>query len=583
MTVIRGMENKRLYVGNLWDGVEDEDLKKKFSKFGTVSKIEIKQKKDIDGNVTQAFAFIDLSVDSGNLIKCISALNNKNWKGHQMTVQQAKESFMDRLARERKINAAMDGDSKPEKRKPNELTTERFKKLKTGESEDDEKEFEGFSLKTKVGPRYDPLRMLKSKVSGEDTSELFAHSLSHMDKDVDVGVVENGIVNFNDDEDGNSLALKKNYHSSSDDDQAQNTNIINREKKTVKKKLENDLNHKKKMTERFLQRKEEKPKIKLESSNEQKSSIKSNKFYEGSSDEEDEANTDRSIGDGDVLQNIQSFSSIWKDTTDNKANPISPYEDSSESDSEGSSSDESEESIKASGSDDYDNKNTEVRSMSSSSTSFQKMNIVMPRYDPTSDDHAQFLKKTEHLLTEEKKEVVAAPKTKSSSKFEVKMDLKQVFGSKENSTGFSFGFGSGEQEKNSDPSTFHLDTKVGIEEDTGHDKEKVNNLLGNNSAFKFGMQLKGKGVENKIKSSFFFTEDDPRLEEGISYFFDTKLDLDVIREKFNKQRPILSEILKKRQRSKLKRLTKTSKKRTSSWNKGNKKKFKKINNSKTAT
>ena len=150
----------------------------------------------------------------------------------------------------------MDGDSKPEKRKPNELTTERFKKLKTGESEDDEKEFEGFSLKTKVGSRYDPLRMLKSKVSGEDTSELVAHSLSHMDKDVDVGVVENGIVNFNDDEDGNSLALKKNYHSSSDDDQAQNTNIINREKKTVKKKLENDLNHKKKMTERFLQRKE---------------------------------------------------------------------------------------------------------------------------------------------------------------------------------------------------------------------------------------------------------------------------------------------------------------------------------------
>ena len=32
MTVLRGMENKRLYVGNLWDGVEDEDLKKKFSK-----------------------------------------------------------------------------------------------------------------------------------------------------------------------------------------------------------------------------------------------------------------------------------------------------------------------------------------------------------------------------------------------------------------------------------------------------------------------------------------------------------------------------------------------------------------------
>jgi len=316
--------------------------------------------------------------------------------------------------------------------------------------------------------------------------------------------------------------------------------------------------------------------MKLESSNEQKSLKMSSKFYEGSSDEEDEANTDRSIGNVDVLQNIQSYSNMWKDTTDNKANPISQSEDSSESDSEESSSDESEESIRAADSGDNDDENNEEKSKSSSSTSFQNMNIVMPRYDPTSEDHAQFLKKTEHLTTEEQKDVVAAPKTKSSSKFEVKTDLKQVFGSKENSSGFSFGFGGGEQEKNSDLTTFHLSKKVGIVEDTGHDKVKVNNLLGNNSAFKFGMQLKGKRIENNMKSSFFFTEDDPRLEEGISYFFDSKLDLDVIREKFNEQRPILSEILKKRQRSKLKRMSKTSNKRTSSWNKeGNKKNFRK--------
>ena len=46
-------------------------------RFGKVSKVEIKNKKDIDGKVAQTFAFIDLHCDSGSLSRCISAMGNK--------------------------------------------------------------------------------------------------------------------------------------------------------------------------------------------------------------------------------------------------------------------------------------------------------------------------------------------------------------------------------------------------------------------------------------------------------------------------------------------------------------------------
>ena len=46
-------------------------------RFGKVSKVEIKNKKDIDGKVAQTFAFIDLHCDSSSLSRCISAMGNK--------------------------------------------------------------------------------------------------------------------------------------------------------------------------------------------------------------------------------------------------------------------------------------------------------------------------------------------------------------------------------------------------------------------------------------------------------------------------------------------------------------------------
>ena len=48
-------------------------------------------------------------------------------------------------------------------------------------------------------------------------------------------------------------------------------------------------------------------------------------------------------------------------------------------------------------------------------------------------------------------------------------------------------------------------------------------------------------------------EEDPRYEEGVSYFFDHKVDSEELRQKHTENRPVLSDILKKRFRNKQKK------------------------------
>jgi len=95
-------------------------------------------------------------------------------------------------------------------------------------------------------------------------------------------------------------------------------------------------------------------------------------------------------------------------------------------------------------------------------------------------------------------------------------------------------------------------------------------------ASKFGLQLKGKGVPKSENTFFFTSEEDPRLEVGIAYFFDSKIDLDKLRQDHNERRPILSDILKKRTRNKAKRNEGSKnafgKRKSTSWQTGGKRK-----------
>ena len=101
------MSSKRFYVGNLFNEVSEQDLKKLFKNFGQVDKIEIKQKNDVDGNVMTKFAFVTVdNISDDNVVQCIKQNNNLKWKKQVIKVQVAQESFLSRLQREREDEAS---------------------------------------------------------------------------------------------------------------------------------------------------------------------------------------------------------------------------------------------------------------------------------------------------------------------------------------------------------------------------------------------------------------------------------------------------------------------------------------------
>ena len=151
--------------------------------------------------------------------------------------------------------------------------------------------------------------------------------------------------------------------------------------------------------------------------------------------------------------------------------------------------------------------------------------------------------------------------SKDSKTFEIRTDLKQAFSGTGSSTGFSFGFLGGAEVDEDGERPGPLSAEYESDEEVKTvTKRKVD------IGARFGIQLKGKGV-SKSSRSFFFTSEDPRLEEGVKFFFDHEVDADDVREKFNEKRPILSEIFKKRLRNKQKRSqpAKGSTKKKGSW------------------
>merc|ERR1712179_108131 len=367
-----------------------------------------------------------------------------------------------------------------------------------------------------------------------------------------MGKVENGIVMFEDDESGKAtlLAVDKKYHSSSEEEEENEGDKRVMEKKS-KKKVKEDIKSaefKEKMTKRFLEKQKaikEAQSGKVENSSKEKSRNKG-KVYEDTSDEEDAEEVSGKTG-ADVLKTFQSFSNFWQDSDDS--------DDSSDSESD---DDELEEKVP-------------VPTETIEREPIQLVSDVsMPRYDPTLEEHQRFHRSNDSMIEESVKDDI-----KPNKFFEVKSDLKKVFGSGPEKTGFSFGFNKDEDDKKDSSKVFNF----GFEKesaDIDSDGEEISvPSKKDNVASKFGLQLKGKGVP-KSENTFFFSEEDPRFEEGLSFFFDSEIDLDKLREEFNEKRPILSDILKKRARSKAKwkESSKSSfgKKKVQNWRKCGKRK-----------
>ncbi|NWH53879.1 NOL8 protein, partial [Fregata magnificens] len=103
--------SKRLYVGGLGHTVSKAELQERFGKFGHVLDAEIITRKDDQGNPMKTFAYLSVNISDADLRKCMSILNKTKWKGGTLQIELAKESFLHRLAMERK-------EAKLQKEKP---------------------------------------------------------------------------------------------------------------------------------------------------------------------------------------------------------------------------------------------------------------------------------------------------------------------------------------------------------------------------------------------------------------------------------------------------------------------------------
>ncbi|XP_068225408.1 probable RNA-binding protein CG14230 [Palaemon carinicauda] len=95
------MRRSRLFVGGLGEGVDQAMLVSKLSPYGSIGDAEVKEKMDAEGNVTLRFAYVNIEASQDQLEQCIRSLNGSMWQGSSMRVEVAKESFLDRLKRER--------------------------------------------------------------------------------------------------------------------------------------------------------------------------------------------------------------------------------------------------------------------------------------------------------------------------------------------------------------------------------------------------------------------------------------------------------------------------------------------------
>lgn len=70
-SIMSGEESTRLFVGGLSQQLPEEELNKQLSIFGTVTKLEIKEKKDLcTGEVIKRFAFATLDATRSRIDQC---------------------------------------------------------------------------------------------------------------------------------------------------------------------------------------------------------------------------------------------------------------------------------------------------------------------------------------------------------------------------------------------------------------------------------------------------------------------------------------------------------------------------------
>lgn len=87
---------KKLYIGGLDPSITLDEISGRFSRFGTVSNCSLPQQK----NPNVAYAFLTLNATSEMYQKCCSIYHGTQWKGHILSISEAKQHWSTTLERE---------------------------------------------------------------------------------------------------------------------------------------------------------------------------------------------------------------------------------------------------------------------------------------------------------------------------------------------------------------------------------------------------------------------------------------------------------------------------------------------------
>ena len=596
-------------------------MSKLFSKHGNVQNVEIKNKRDIDGNNIATFAFVTLEMKSQNenaASLCIREYNNLKWKKNVIKVQIAQESFLQRLQKERQESSSR--------------------------------------IQTTINT-YDPLELVKQKkvatLDNGMAETSFINDASFVDTKNDKGSsfsyhsnsvsseIKSGAVDFLTAQDEPvqqnrkkvSLNAKKVYHSSSDEeldlsskheqplepkpvrmDNVEADKPIKSKETTSYKKAADTTESKRTVSKRTQQKRQ---------------------YYSSSSDDEENSTPDyrnkrkrvspysnaRTERKADsFLNKLESFNSgFWQDdptqsTDDGLAGPKPLSNDTLSKSDVPELESKVDNNIKSS----KIMKNKEHENFEARNDSMSSFTKNMLRFDPSEKEHKEFECKKQAESQDKYKEMsrkvteeVSTNESNNKNKFWMSTSFASQLSSKltkdksvnetsKKAPSFTFGFDSSKQDHN-DPVHDQTSSERRVMEKASssslslpsyqyessdeevpqsdvvaqpsYQDKLVLGLRKNNemdSEGKFGLKLKEKAIfASAITSNdgtliseantapFFFTINDLRMKEGLAFLKSTE-PMDDLRAKFEQKRPILAEIFRKKMRNKIKKQEKIS-------------------------
>ncbi|XP_056645944.1 probable RNA-binding protein CG14230 [Diorhabda sublineata] len=96
------LESNRIFISDLPETATKEQIESAFGNYGEIISIEIKERKELgQKNISLFFAYVTIKIDAKSLNQCFNDFSKGKWLGQRVILQIARESFLDRLKRER--------------------------------------------------------------------------------------------------------------------------------------------------------------------------------------------------------------------------------------------------------------------------------------------------------------------------------------------------------------------------------------------------------------------------------------------------------------------------------------------------